>query len=391
MAYADAANYNQIKSMKGFPVGSIIPWSGSQDFVPTGWIICNGATISTTRYPLLYEVIGNTYGGTEGSTFRLPPLTTNNKAIVDMYKGYYFYLKGGTNDNSFPRAAHGPQGRTINDSPFWLQVGNASNGDEGGSNQTSHISTIDVVGEIAESPNFVAEFGDITLTTGEESASVSFNPRKLSDVHMPAHAHALDFEGDSNKWRQLSRSALKNNGDYRCGKLSNNFFKFLCFDRPPCMCRTSRNSVSRARRYVRYGNDQGAMKAEFGAYGSPAGGGGDIDTGIPIDQQEIVILFYPGDGYSRPDMFSHSSAVDGTIFWSSLSNAEVSYAQIAGHTHGSNTYNFKGNLSVVNPGIVTNVSLNNVTINNSSGVNFGTITVNSATPNLSMLYIIKAF
>lgn len=386
MAYADAANYNRIKSMKGYPIGSIIPWSGSQDFVPTGWIVCNGATISTTRYPLLYETIGNTYGGTEGSTFRLPPLTANNKAIVDMYKGYYFYLRGGTNENTFPRAAHGPQGRTINDSPFWLQVGNASNGDEGGSNQTSSISTLDVVGEIAESPNFVAEFGDITLTPGEETATVSFNPRKLSDVHMPAHSHALESQDISNKWRQLSRSALRNSGDYRCGNLSGNFFRFFCVDNPPCICRTSRNSVSRARQYLRFGNDQGQMAAEFGANGSPAGGGGSISTGIPQGQQEIVVLYFPGDGYARPDMFSN-----GTIFWSSLSNAEVSYAQIAGHTHGSNTYNFKGNLSVVNPGIVTNVSLNNVAINNSSGVNFGTITVNSATPNLSMLYVIKAF
>lgn len=372
--------------MKGFPIGSIIPWSGSQDSIPRGWIICNGANVATTRYPLLYEVIGNTYGGTVGSTFRIPPLTNTDKAIVDIFRGYYQYLKGGTNANSFPRAAHAPDSTSLADDPFWSGIGQGNNGDEPANNQITHISTIDVVGEIASSPNFVAEYGDITLTPGEETISVSFNPRKLGDAHVPAHGHALENQDISNRWRELSRSALINGGNYRCGNLSGNFFTFFCFDRPPCVCNTSSTSVSRARRYLRFGNDQTHLREEFGANSGPAGGGGSISTGIPIAVQEVVILYYAGDGYGRGDMLS-----SGNVFWTNLSNAEVNFSQINGHAHGSNAYTFRGNLQVVNPGIVSNVSLNNVAINNSSGVNFGTITMNSATANLSMLFIIKAF
>ena len=56
-------------------MGAIFPWSGAQDTIPFGWVECNGASISYTKYPLLYEKIGNTYGGVTGSTFKVPQLS----------------------------------------------------------------------------------------------------------------------------------------------------------------------------------------------------------------------------------------------------------------------------------------------------------------------------
>lgn len=55
------------------PVGSIIPFLGSD--IPSGWLLCNGGTVSKTTYPDLFAVIGYKYGGTEGDDlFGLPNL-----------------------------------------------------------------------------------------------------------------------------------------------------------------------------------------------------------------------------------------------------------------------------------------------------------------------------
>jgi microcystin-dependent protein len=396
MAYVDAANYNRIKSMKGYPIGSVIPWSGAQDSIPPGWIISNGATVAINRYPLLYECIGNSYGGIEDSTFRLPPLTANNKAIADYHRGYHAYLQSsGTSYGPVSR----PRGGTIESHIFWNEIGLGFNGDEAGNVQTSYISTIDVVGEFATRPtNFVASFSAIEMTQGEESVSVSYNSRKLGDGHMPSHSHGLEFSNDANAWAQLGRLALKAGETYGCGRRKDDI---LCISTGPrdraCRCNVEATATSRATRYLRFGNNQNHLREDFltwtqpsgsgNATGTgPAGGGGTIVDGGSLSFQEKVLLYRAGDGYGRGDMLS-----SGNVFFSSLSNSEVSFSQITGHNHGLNTYNFIANISVINPGIVTNVSLNNVNINNSAGINYGTITVNTATANLSMIFIIKAY
>lgn len=401
MAYADAANYNRIKSMKGYPIGSIVPWSGAQDTIPTGWIICNGATIATNRYPLLYECIGNSYGGVEESTFRLPPLTENNKAISDFYRGYYDYFKSRTNENSFPDGPHVPSPKdniSISQHAFWSQIGLGFNGDESGNVQTTHVSTIDVVGEFSTRPtNFVGQYGPIGLSSGQESVSVSYNSRKLGDGHMPPHSHGTESSSISNSWAQLGRGALQHGGGYSCGGNKGGFFCGNFGPANACACITTKTTTSRAIRYIRSGNNQTHLQEDFltwsqgGGAGAatgtgPAGGGGTVVQGGTADFQERVLLYQAGNGYGRGDMLS-----SGFTFFSDLSNSEVSFSQMSGHGHGINTYNFSGNISVINPGIVTNIRMNNVTINNSSGINFGTITMNSSTANLSMLFIIKAY
>lgn len=53
------------------PTGSLIAFAGSS--APSGWLICNGASLSTTVYAALFAVIGYTYGGS-GSSFFVPNL-----------------------------------------------------------------------------------------------------------------------------------------------------------------------------------------------------------------------------------------------------------------------------------------------------------------------------
>jgi hypothetical protein len=55
----------------GLPVGSVAYFAGNA--IPSGWLKCNGAQISTTGYAKLFQAIGYTYGG-QGNFFRLPDL-----------------------------------------------------------------------------------------------------------------------------------------------------------------------------------------------------------------------------------------------------------------------------------------------------------------------------
>ena len=55
------------------PVGTVLPFAGSA--APTGWLLCNGQTVSRTTYADLFAVVGTTYGAGNGSTtFALPDL-----------------------------------------------------------------------------------------------------------------------------------------------------------------------------------------------------------------------------------------------------------------------------------------------------------------------------
>jgi microcystin-dependent protein len=64
----DAAFLNSI-----MPVGSITQFAGAS--APTGWLICEGQTVSRSVYSALFSVVGTTYGAGDGSTtFVLPNL-----------------------------------------------------------------------------------------------------------------------------------------------------------------------------------------------------------------------------------------------------------------------------------------------------------------------------
>ncbi|MBI1306540.1 MAG: hypothetical protein GC181_07995 [Bacteroidetes bacterium] len=43
----------------GVPVGSVQMYAGDTSMLPTGWLVCNGNTFSSSTYPTLYTVLGN--------------------------------------------------------------------------------------------------------------------------------------------------------------------------------------------------------------------------------------------------------------------------------------------------------------------------------------------
>lgn len=58
----------------GVPIGSMMPFAGAN--APEGYLLCDGSEVERTKYPDLYDVIGNTYGSTVigVGTFKLPDL-----------------------------------------------------------------------------------------------------------------------------------------------------------------------------------------------------------------------------------------------------------------------------------------------------------------------------
>jgi len=53
------------------PTGSIMPWAANGN-LPTGFLLCNGASVSRTTYADLFNVIGTAFGTASGGTFNLP-------------------------------------------------------------------------------------------------------------------------------------------------------------------------------------------------------------------------------------------------------------------------------------------------------------------------------
>jgi microcystin-dependent protein len=55
------------------PIGTIFPFAGTQ--VPLGYLLCDGSLVARTSYPVLFQVVGTTYGGVAGGAyFRVPDL-----------------------------------------------------------------------------------------------------------------------------------------------------------------------------------------------------------------------------------------------------------------------------------------------------------------------------
>jgi hypothetical protein len=66
------------------PTGSIL--TNTEDTIPTGYLVANGAEVSRTTYRELFLAIGTYYGdGDTVSTFNLPNLSYDNTDCVVSY------------------------------------------------------------------------------------------------------------------------------------------------------------------------------------------------------------------------------------------------------------------------------------------------------------------
>ena len=88
------------------PAGSVIPYAGTS--APTGFLLCDGSSVSQSTYADLFAVIGTTYDtGDDGSTFKLPDLRGRVVAGQDDM--------GGSSANRLTNQSGGLNGDTLGD------------------------------------------------------------------------------------------------------------------------------------------------------------------------------------------------------------------------------------------------------------------------------------
>ena len=379
MAFADTIKYNRIRSMKGLPIGAIVPWASDQSEIPTGWVVCNGATIANTKYPILYKIIGNSYGGTVGSTFKLPPLTQGGPAIMDAFRGHYVYFKSSELDALPGNEVNRPTTSSKADDPFWSIIGEGTNGDTGNNSQTFWISTIDLVGqEISTGVNFQAIYDDMEVQDGSYFFSANYNETSLGVRHLPSHSHG-DSTSDPTSY---TREGGRVSGCTGTGR--NDWCNIGCDS--TSAWRVAANPAVHVRTSV--GNNQNHLRDNFrftdSRTGWTANGGGGGFFPTTLYAETIASVYRDGDGFCSGNM-----GCGNDILFTSVSHDER-FSGVA-HFHGPNNYELEGRYTVISPGLRTNIALNTVRINNSPGVNYGTINVETSTPSLEMLYIIRAF
>jgi len=96
MANYEATRYDFdgafLTGIEGVNTGIVVPWGSA--VIPSGFLECNGASVSTSTYAALFAVIGYTYGGS-GASFNLPDLT--DRTIVNKSNTKSLAQTGGAN------------------------------------------------------------------------------------------------------------------------------------------------------------------------------------------------------------------------------------------------------------------------------------------------------
>jgi microcystin-dependent protein len=96
MANYVATRYNfsgsSLTGIEGVNTGIVVPWGSA--VIPTGFLECNGASVSTSTYAALFAVIGYTYGGS-GASFNVPDL--QDRTVVNKSNTKSLAQTGGAN------------------------------------------------------------------------------------------------------------------------------------------------------------------------------------------------------------------------------------------------------------------------------------------------------
>ena len=92
MANYEATRYDfdgaNLTGIEGVNTGIVVPWGSAS--IPSGFLLCDGQSVSTTTYAALFAVIAYTYGGS-GGNFNVPDLrdkticgvsSSNSKALA---------------------------------------------------------------------------------------------------------------------------------------------------------------------------------------------------------------------------------------------------------------------------------------------------------------------
>jgi len=198
--------YQGSRTAKAAVIGTIMPWTGPLSNIPEGWIICDGSTKNAKDYPLLVQVIGDTYnagisnlGGAFPNylgEFVLPDL--NGRMLMDIEEEYFNNLgSGGTGKTPDTDV----DARSII-SPF---IGD--NTDNGVPVVFTDVYT-DVVFTLNDRTGYFGNISGNTIIPGEFEKTVYIGGRKLGVTHVRSHTHSGSYETLQNADRAYPGSGV---------------------------------------------------------------------------------------------------------------------------------------------------------------------------------------
>ena len=97
MANYEATRYDFdgafLTGIEGVNTGIVVPWGSAA--IPSGFLECNGQSVSQATYAALFAVIGTTYGDPGGGNFNVPDLT--DRTVVNKSNTKSLAQTGGAN------------------------------------------------------------------------------------------------------------------------------------------------------------------------------------------------------------------------------------------------------------------------------------------------------
>ena len=97
MANYEATRYDFdgafLTGIEGVNTGIVAPWGSAA--IPSGFLECNGQSVSQATYAALFAVIGTTYGDPGGGNFNVPDLT--DRTVVNKSNTKSLAQTGGAN------------------------------------------------------------------------------------------------------------------------------------------------------------------------------------------------------------------------------------------------------------------------------------------------------
>lgn len=366
-----AVNYNFLKSLKGTAIGTIVPWTGDITAIPKGWIQCNGQTISVTDFPYLYEVLGNKYGGTANTNFKVPNI--QGKSLVDYHTSHDGATTYGNSTISMPSSFESLINDN-NDIPNEVNLVRTSNIDLFASYNT-------------DVNNFLGFIEDTDLNDPIFFDGLSTAGRAMGDAHYPSHGHGGSFTvvAKPNQWAEACQT-----GGFINGILANS--NDDC--ESPQFNRIEANNPADERQRIGIfdGSPVSGQKLYFQSddYGSAAGWAARRNPG----QNQST-------NYNYVDSSNMQTVGDISGNWSFAAvDTNTSYANFVNagqdamdaHTHPVMFYSLtKGSMNVPATLVVNDAGRGNLAPLNSANQAIASIRVNTQTPQLSILHIIRAY
>ena len=154
----------------GIPTATIVPWSSTS--LPSGFLECNGQTVSRSTYSALFAIVGTTYGAGDGSTTFLVPDLQDNTPV-------------GKSNNKALASTGGANTAT-------------STGNVGGSTANATLSTNQLASH-SHSVNFNTPAADSNSTIGRgyNAGSRSTNTSNAGSGDGHSHNMSATFSGDA--------------------------------------------------------------------------------------------------------------------------------------------------------------------------------------------------